>query len=162
MLKNKILFAAIALVVSLSACQKTETYDKQAQLKIDTEIITKFVADQKLVDVKQSNGLFYQIIKPGTGTETVLLTDTVTVNYEGRLLNGTVFDKTTTAPIKFTLGQVIEGWQVGVPLIKQGGQIRLIIPSTMAYTNVAVGGVIPANSPLDFTIDLVKVSKQIK
>jgi FKBP-type peptidyl-prolyl cis-trans isomerase FkpA len=162
MFKNKILLAAFALVLCFSACQKADEYDRVAQLKTDTEIIQKFIEEKKLVNMQQSNGLFYEIIREGTGTEPIELTDEVTVEYEGRLLNGTVFDKTTTEPIKFSLNSVIEGWQKGIPLMKKGGQIRLLIPSPMAYANFEIGGVIPPNSPLDFTVTLVDVTKKNK
>ncbi len=82
---------------------------------------------------------FTRCLREGTGTETIELTDTVTVNYEGRLLDGTVFDKTKTEPVKFPLNGVIEGWQKGIPLIKKGGQIRLLIPSPMAYAQFRTG-----------------------
>ncbi|MEJ5961525.1 FKBP-type peptidyl-prolyl cis-trans isomerase [Pedobacter immunditicola] len=160
MVKNKILLAAIALVLSFSACQKADVYDREAQLQTDTEIIQAFVTTNALSNVQKHDGLFYQVLREGTGTETIESTDTVTVNYEGRLLDGTVFDKTTTEPIKFPLNGVIEGWQRGIPLMKKGGQIRLLIPSPMAYANFEVGGVIPANSPLDFTVELIEVNKK--
>jgi FKBP-type peptidyl-prolyl cis-trans isomerase FkpA len=160
MFKKKILLAIAVLTIAISACQKEVAYDPAAQYSIDTAIIRKFIAEKKLIGVKEHEGLFYQVIKPGTGTVGVSLVDTVEVNYTGRLLDGTVFDSSDGTPIKFVLESVIEGWQKGVPLIRQGGQIRLIVPSTMAYTNRPVGP-IPANSPLDFTVDLVKVYKQI-
>ena len=159
MLKKKTLLVMLALVVSFSACMKGENYDKEAQLKIDTEAIQQFITANKLTDVKQSGDLFYQVIKEGTGTEVIKTSDKVEVNYEGKLLNGKVFDKTTTTPVSFVLGEVIEGWQAGVPLIKQGGTIRLLIPSTMAYRNRSTGA-IPANSPLDFTISVISVNKK--
>ncbi|WP_432710505.1 FKBP-type peptidyl-prolyl cis-trans isomerase [Pedobacter sp.] len=151
--------AIAVLSIAVSACQKEVVpYDPVAQYSIDTTTIRKFIEDKKLVGVKEHNGLFYQIIKAGTGKEDINLVDTVEVNYEGRLLDGTVFDASEGTPIKFELGSVIKGWQEGIPLGRQGGQIRLIIPSTMAYTNIRVGP-IPPNSPLDFTVDIVKVYK---
>lgn len=160
MFKNKILLAAIALVLTFTACQKQDVYDREAQLKTDTELIQKFITDQKLTNVQESSGLFYQIIKEGTGTETVELTDTISVKYEVRLLPaGTVVEKSTDT-VRFVLNSVIEGWQRGIPLSKKGGQIRLLIPSPMAYANYEVGP-IPANSPLDFTVELVDVKKKI-
>jgi FKBP-type peptidyl-prolyl cis-trans isomerase FkpA len=160
MFRKKILLAMVVLTMAISACQKEVPYDREAQYSIDTAIIHKFIADNKLIGVKEHEGLYYQVIKPGTGKESIDLVDTVEVNYVGRLLDGTVFDSSDGTPVKFVLESVIEGWQKGVPLIRQGGQIRLLVPSTMAYTNRPVGP-IPANSPLDFTVDLVKVSKQI-
>jgi FKBP-type peptidyl-prolyl cis-trans isomerase FkpA len=157
MFKNKILLGIMALVLVFSACQKEEPYDKEAQMKTDREILQKFIVDEKLTNVKESNGLFYQILKAGTGKDTVKLTDMITVNYTLKLLNGTTVDQSTDATFKPVLNSVIVGWQKGIPLITEGGQIRLLIPSPMGYANYAVGP-IPANSPLDFTISLIKVN----
>jgi FKBP-type peptidyl-prolyl cis-trans isomerase FkpA len=158
MLKSKILMIATVMIMSLSACNKLEDYDEEAQMQVDREIIEQYITEQKLTDVKESNGVFYQIIKPGTGTKDLQLVDTFVVNYEGRLLDGTLFDQSKQDPFKGPLNGVIEGWQLGLPLIKEGGQIRLLIPSPLAYTNKKIGP-IPANSPLDFTVELVKVNK---
>ncbi|HEY0177263.1 MAG TPA: FKBP-type peptidyl-prolyl cis-trans isomerase, partial [Pedobacter sp.] len=56
-------------------------------------------------------------------------------------------------PISFALGEVIRGWQIGIPFIQKGGQIRLLVPSLLAYQNQQ-NGIIPANSVLDFTVML--------
>jgi FKBP-type peptidyl-prolyl cis-trans isomerase FkpA len=71
-------------------------------------------------------------------------------------LDGTVFDQTTTQPLNFPLGNVIVGWQIGVPLIKKGGKIRLLIPSGYGYGQGG-SGKIPSNAVLDFDIELVDV-----
>ncbi|HEY1025718.1 MAG TPA: FKBP-type peptidyl-prolyl cis-trans isomerase, partial [Sphingobacteriaceae bacterium] len=75
--------------------------------------------------------------------------------YTLRLLNGQVIPQ-STAPIQFMLGGVIPGWQIGIPLIQKAGRIRLIIPSPYAYQNSSQGN-IPANSVLDFDVELVDV-----
>ena len=100
-----------------------------------------------------------------TGTGAVAKAgDTVTVQYVGSLINGTVFDASKNhgdQGFSFTLGagQVIKGWDVGVAGMKEGGKRKLTIPSDMAYGSQAVGGVIPANSDLIFEVELVKVGK---
>ena len=78
------------------------------------------------------------------------------VKYKGYLTNGTCFDSTKTSLPTFTLGQLIVGWQKGIPLIKAGGAIRLFIPPSMGYGSNTVGP-IPANSNLIFEIKLVDV-----
>jgi FKBP-type peptidyl-prolyl cis-trans isomerase len=88
--------------------------------------------------------------------------DTVTMNYVGSLTNGTVFDASKNHGndgFTFTLGvgQVIKGWDVGIVGMKVGGKRKLLIPSTMAYGDRAVGGVIPANSALIFEVELLSI-----
>lgn len=99
----------------------------------------------------------------GTG-DTAAAGDTVTVNYVGALTNGTVFDasaKHGTDGFTFTLGagQVIKGWDQGIVGMKVGGKRMLAIPAALAYGSQAVGNVIPANSPLIFEVELLKVQK---
>jgi FKBP-type peptidyl-prolyl cis-trans isomerase FkpA len=79
----------------------------------------------------------------------------VKVTYTLSLLGGEVIPQ-PTEPITFALGGVIVGWQIGIPLIQKGGKIRLFIPSGYAYGPRSQGN-IPANSILDFEIDLLDV-----
>lgn len=99
----------------------------------------------------------------GTGA-TAAAGDTVTVNYVGALTNGQIFDasaKHGNDGFTFTLGagQVIKGWDQGIVGMKVGGKRMLAIPAALAYGSQAVGNVIPANSPLIFEVELLKVSK---
>ncbi len=96
----------------------------------------------------------------GTGA-TAANGDTVTVHYVGTLLNGAKFDSSYDAGRPFTFrigaGQVIAGWEQGVPGMKVGGKRRLTIPPSLAYGSQAVGS-IPPNSTLRFEIDLVSIA----
>ncbi|MNL47460.1 FKBP-type peptidyl-prolyl cis-trans isomerase FkpA precursor [compost metagenome] len=79
------------------------------------------------------------------------------MDYAGRVLGETkTFDSATGNTRPFTLGGLIAGWQIGIPYIQKGGKIRLFIPSQYAYGNSAMPG-IPANSVLDFNIELTEV-----
>ena len=85
----------------------------------------------------------------------------VTVNYTGSLTDGTKFDSSLNpgrTPFRFTIGagQVISGWDEGVPGMKVGGKRKLTIPPNMGYGNQDMG-VIPPNSTLIFEIDLLIV-----
>ncbi len=109
---------------------------------------------------KHPSGLYYKITQAGTGKAIVNLCSIVTVNYAGKLTNGTYFDPTTagtTSSASFTLGKVIVGWQKGLPLISSGGKITLYIPPSLGYGS-SPAGTIPANSILIFDIELVGVS----
>ena len=96
----------------------------------------------------------------GTGA-TAAVGDAVTVNYVGTLTNGTKFDSSYDRgqPYAFRIGagQVIAGWDQGVPGMKVGGKRRLTIPPALAYGNQAYGP-IPANLTLVFEIELLSIA----
>jgi len=75
------------------------------------------------------------------------------VSYGATLMNGTYFDSSAVS-IRLPLDSLIKGWQIGLPKIKAGGQIKLLIPSTLAYGCNGAGNVVPSNSPVYFNIYL--------
>ena len=152
MLKTKILVGLLLIVGAFSSCKKDISPEKQAAK--DEEIIVDFIAKNNIPATKHPSGLYYQIITQGSGAS-VTAASTVGVNYEGKLLDGTLFDKSTSI-VTYPLTGFIRGWTIGVPLIKVGGKIRLILPSALAYgSNPPQGSSIPKNAVLDFTIDLI-------
>lgn len=129
-----------------------------AQFQLDTAAIRKFVVDNNIPNVqKDENGVFYQILTAGTGTHRFTLCSNISIIYEGKLLNGTVFDSSKGSETTFPLGRLIPGWMIGVPKIQKGGKIRLLIPSVFCY-GATGSGPIPANANLDFTISLNDVN----
>jgi peptidyl-prolyl cis-trans isomerase A (cyclophilin A) len=108
------------------------------------------------------SGLRYKIIQKGSGAQAEK-GKSVSVHYEGSLDNGQVFDSSYRRkdPITFTLGigQVIQGWDEGIALLKEGDKARFVIPSYLGYGERGAGGVIPANATLVFDVELVKVGK---
>lgn len=103
--------------------------------------------------VKHPAGFYYIIETVGTGNSPTVCTN-VAFTYKGQLTNGTVFDQSTT-PVLYPLAQLITGWQIGLPLIKTGGKIRLFLPPSLGYGNAAVPG-IPANSVLIFDVTIIE------
>lgn len=105
------------------------------------------------------SGLQYKVLTPGTGAAPIA-TDKVEVHYEGRLIDGTVFDSsykrgsTTT----FGVGQVIKGWTEALQLMKEGAKYQLYIPSDLAYGNRGSGKIKPGDT-LIFDVELIKVVK---
>ncbi|MFD2583368.1 FKBP-type peptidyl-prolyl cis-trans isomerase [Pedobacter vanadiisoli] len=160
MVKFKQVILLICLTGCLAACKKNvpvDDYDPTPQFKADTAAISTFVKTNNIPATKDASGIFYQIIAPGSGNVSYLTSTVITADYEGRLLNGTIFDSTKGTPISFKLGNVILGWQFGIQKIQKGGKIRLIIPSYFGYGTQSPSSSIPPNSVLDFTITLTDV-----
>ena len=106
-----------------------------------------------------ASGLQYEVLKEGTGAKPKA-TDMVSVNYEGKTLDGKVFDSTAKRgePAEFTLADVIPGWTEGVQLMTEGAKYRFYIPSNLAYGGQGVPQAgIPGNSVLTFDIELLKI-----
>ena len=105
------------------------------------------------------NGLQYKIEKSGEGVMPKS-SDEVTVMYEGKLTDGTVFDSSYArgVPATFRVDQVIKGWQDALQKMREGDVWILYIPSDLAYGERGVSGVIPPNSVLIFKVELQKVS----
>jgi FKBP-type peptidyl-prolyl cis-trans isomerase FkpA len=105
--------------------------------------------------VKHPSGLYYKIIAPGTGN-TPGQCNQIGIMYKGMLTNGNIFDQTTGQMAVFTLGQLIEGWKIGIPLIKTSGKITLYIPPSLGYGSTGNSS-IPANSILIFDVELLAI-----
>lgn len=129
--------------------------DSIQQRIIDKGKIENDIASGK-TDVKNNaEGVYYKMIKDGTGRQ-VSVMDTVTVNYRLTLFNDTaVVQETKDNPATFPLKGLIKGWQIGVPLCKVGGKIKLVIPSDFAYSIRTRAAKIPPNSILVFEIEVL-------
>ncbi len=103
--------------------------------------------------VKHPAGFYYIIEVEGTGNRPTVCTN-VAFTYKGQLTNGTIFDQSAT-PVLLPLYGLITGWQIGLPLIKTGGKIKLFLPPSLGYGNTAVGS-IPPNSILIFEVTIVE------
>lgn len=156
-------FTILGVLLSIlifSSCEKESNDDSTSELEqtaIDDSIINQYLDLHPNINAtKHSSGLYYQIIRSGSGPRPTLASN-VTVRYKGYLTSGNVFDQTTSADgISFALANLIEGWKIGIPLVKRGGRIKLLVPSKLGYGSRATGS-IPAHSVLIFEIDLVNV-----
>jgi FKBP-type peptidyl-prolyl cis-trans isomerase FklB len=106
------------------------------------------------------SGLQYKVIDAGTGAKPGK-SDTVTVEYTGHLIDGTVFDSTekTGKPATFQVSQVIPGWTEALQLMPAGSTWEIYVPSGLAYGPRSVGGPIGPNETLIFKIHLISVKK---
>ncbi|MCK4866019.1 MAG: FKBP-type peptidyl-prolyl cis-trans isomerase [Gammaproteobacteria bacterium] len=121
----------------------------------------KYIANylKKNATAKQTkSGLAYEVLKEGSG-KSPKATDTVEVHYHGTLINGVVFDSSVqrNKTIEFPLNRVIKGWTEGLQLMKEGGKIKLIIPSELAYGDNGSPPKIPGGATLVFEVELFKV-----
>ena len=105
-----------------------------------------------------ASGLEYEVLTEGHGARPSK-TDTVAVHYEGKLVDGTVFDSSIQRgqPAVFPLDQVIPGWTEGVQLMTPGSKYRFVIPPALGYGARGAGGVIPPNAVLLFDIELLAI-----
>lgn len=104
------------------------------------------------------SGLQYEVLRSAIGRKPTAM-DTVECHYEGRLIDGTVFDSSYKRgqTATFGLNQVIKGWTEGVQLMAEGAKYRLFIPYNLAYGTHGAGQQIPPYAALVFDIELIKV-----
>jgi len=143
----------LLVLLSFTACKKKKTVNQSAK---DEEIITNYVAENKLDAKATGSGLYYVISSQGTGKQPNS-NSTVIVAYKGYLTNGTVFDQSQQGGYTTALKNVIKGWQEGIPYFKKGGKGILLIPSSLGY-GAQASGKIPANSVLIFDIEVLEVN----
>ena len=139
------LFWAIFAILSISGCSKSSASEKDQMISYATKNNITYVSDP--------SGILYQIITPGNSNKP-RLSSTITVTYTGKLMDDKTFDSGT---ITYPLGNLIPGWQIALPLIGEGGHIKILIPSSLGYGSSGSGS-IPGNAPLYFDINLLKVN----
>jgi FKBP-type peptidyl-prolyl cis-trans isomerase FkpA len=139
----------VLLLFQINNCKKID-YEV-----VDNDIIQQYISDNNLNAESTESGLYYVIDVPGTG-ENPTISSNVTVAYTGSLTDGSIFDQSNSNGITFPLSGVIQGWQEGIPLFKEGGSGILLIPSALGYGSQSVGS-IPANSVLIFDVNLIDV-----
>jgi FKBP-type peptidyl-prolyl cis-trans isomerase FkpA len=108
---------------------------------------------------KTDSGLVYTIEKEGSGAQPTPA-DTVKVNYEGKLTDGTVFDSSykRNEPVEFPLAGVIPCWTEGVQKLKVGGKAKLVCPSDIAYGESGHPPTIPGGATLVFEVELLEIT----
>ena len=128
------------------------------KVKKDGEEFVANFLDYNEEAVKTDSGLIYCPMKEGDGQQPTMKS-TVEVHYHGTLTDGTIFDSSVDRgqTISFPLAGVIQGWQEGLQLMKEGGKATLVIPSDLAYGEAGSGEVIPPGATLKFEVELFKV-----
>ncbi|MBL7859146.1 MAG: FKBP-type peptidyl-prolyl cis-trans isomerase [Cyclobacteriaceae bacterium] len=161
MYKSVIQYITICWVTLLSfSCSETiEEPDFNEQLTKDLALIDAYLADNALVaEADPKNQIRYILHESGTG-ERPTLDSCITTNYEGRFLSSNEsFDSGEN--FSFRMRSVIKGWQIGLPLLREGDSVSLYIPSGLAYGYFGVPiNQIPSNSNIIFGVKLLHVGK---
>ncbi|MDI7775583.1 FKBP-type peptidyl-prolyl cis-trans isomerase [Asticcacaulis sp. EMRT-3] len=174
-IKKTLLPSPLFLALALTACgqamdksanaQAMDAYEASvdaaaaANLKTGQAFLAN-IAKQPGV-VKLPSGVMYKIISrsPNPGPQPTI-DDTVTINYEGKLVDGTVFDSSyaRNQPATFPLNRLVPAWQQAIPLMHVGDEIMLYVPSSQGYGERDMGE-IPPNSALVFHIQLLAIPK---
>jgi len=132
----------------------------QVRKKDEEKTIEQVLKEQNLTAKRTPGGTYYVPVVAGTGAQPAV-GQTVKVHYSGYLLNGTKFDSSVDrgTPFEFPVGKgnVIKGWDEGIPMMKVGEKGLLFIPSDQGYGSRGAGGSIPPNSILIFEVELIEV-----
>lgn len=171
MLNFTVHISKIQTLEELQAEQSSKNAEMQAA---EMQQLSEYLSSEGITANPTASGLIFISKKKGSGKQAEA-GQTVKVNYEGMLLDGTYFDTSVEEvakanglyneqrsyePFEFTLGQgqVIKGWDEGIAMMKVGGKARLIIPSNIAYgANPRPGGPIKPFSTLIFDVELVDI-----
>lgn len=107
-----------------------------------------------------AEGIQYEVLKEGSGKQPVI-SDAIKAHYKGALLDGKEFDSSfkRNQPFSAPLRSLIKGWQIAIPLMKEGSHWRLWIPSDLAYGDRGAGGDIPGGATLMFEVELIEILK---
>jgi FKBP-type peptidyl-prolyl cis-trans isomerase len=164
------------ITVEMLEIQTPEAYQKEKEAflswiedfgEYEKVILRQFIMEKKLDMDPLPSGILYLNLRPGSGKK-VEIGDTITLNYEGRFLNGKFFDSTIKRkqPFQFVYGtewQVIRGLEEAIGMMQEGERSLFILPSEMAFGSQGSStGIIPPFTSLIFEIELLKVSSSGK
>lgn len=142
-----------ALAVLLGACSG---YSETELATFDEEIQALLAANNLTMD-RLENGLYIDVIHPGTGEELIKITDEVTFYYTGYLSDGSVFQSIPEdEPLTFPVRSLIAGWQDALSFVSEGGKLKVIIPPQLGYGSKNTE-LVPPNSILLYEMTVVEV-----
>ena len=148
-MKNLILLSVIIPLIFFSSCK--------SKSEKEMELLQAYITEHNITTEPTASGLYYIETLEGTG-DYAATGNKVKVHYEGRLIDGEVFDASFDRgkPSEFIVGQLIQGWNEGLTYMKIGGKATLIIPSKLAYGTKGSDN-IPGYSTLIFDLELISI-----
>ncbi len=167
---------SLKINAGLQSIQTREEYEKQKEAFLtwiedfgdyEKVVLKQFISSEKPGINPLPSGIYYVNLRPGKGKK-VELGDTLTINYEGRFLNGKFFDSTVKRhqPFQFVYGtewQVIKGLEQAIGMMREGERSLFILPSDLGFGNTGSStGVIPPFTSLIFEVEILKVSSPNK
>ena len=155
-MKNRFFAVALVFVVFTAvSCLKDDSCNPKT-VQSETGTMQLYASTNNMNATADASGIYYEIIAQGSGPAPDV-NSKIFIRYTGKYMDGTIFDQVTDHTLTgWYLGSLIAGWQLGLPKINEGGHIKLIIPSSLAYGCVG-NGPIPANAVLFFEIQLIDV-----
>jgi FKBP-type peptidyl-prolyl cis-trans isomerase FkpA len=167
---NKLLMMGAAVMLLLAACKKKdEPCTKEAGSTVvsasEEALVTTYLSNNNITNaVELGNSGMYYSIEPAGNNKKPEQCNTIAVRYTGRRQDGGIFDETTgTNTRRFVLADLIEGWRRGLPLIGEGGKMKMYIPPSMGFGPAGSRDpntglfIIPANEIIIFDMELVTV-----
>ncbi|MBK7883643.1 MAG: FKBP-type peptidyl-prolyl cis-trans isomerase [Chitinophagaceae bacterium] len=149
------LFFAICIAGIFLSCKKSDDRCLETNYSAPSSEVAELASYVPNDAIQHPNGFYYRILGSGFGIKPTICS-TVTVKYIGYSLpDNKIFDVATNA-VSFSLGQLIIGWQKGLPLIGEGAEIELYLPPSLAYGPTGSGNIAP-NAYLRFNIQLIDV-----
>lgn len=150
-------FFALVSAIVFSGCSKDKKPCSPKSPASEVSQIQAYALANGINVTAHSSGIYYEIINPGSGS-VANSNSKIVITYTGKFMNGNTFDEMLTPNTQqpWDLNGLIEGWIIGIPLIQEGGHIKLIVPSSLAYGCDQYYS-IPGNSVLFFDIHLVDV-----
>ena len=149
-----IIIVVIVILVFVLSRDKTVAPTSEKSVSTQSSTVTNNNAKPMQLEIKTT--------REGTGDKVVKAGDTISVQYTGKLTDGTKFDSSYDhggQPFAFTVGagQVIKGWDQGLLGAKVGEKRTLTIPPDMGYGAAGAGGAIPPNATLIFDVEVVSI-----
>ena len=152
----KNLFALIIALAFITCSKKNNTACAPVSPSAESGKIVNFCNTNGITYTVDSNGIYYQVITPGSGTIPTI-NSVITVTYTTATLDGKVLEDKSTTPVTLPLNQFIEGWRLAIPYIQQGGHIKMVLPSSLAYGCTGISNFVAPNSPLYYDVILIDV-----